>query len=82
MKKELRQVPYGEPSFVDLRELGYTCVDKTQFIQKLEQCGTRFPLIVRPRRFGKSHFASMLMAYYDKAAAVSSGTELKGMKVF
>ena len=69
MKQELKQVPYGEPSFVYLREAGYAYVDKTRFIQVLEQCGTRFPFIVRPRRFGKSLFANMLMAYYDKAAA-------------
>ena len=69
MKQELKQVPYGEPSFAYLREAGYAYVDKTHFIQVLEQCGTRFPFIVRPRRFGKSLFANMLMAYYDKAAA-------------
>ena len=69
MKQELKQVPYGEPSFVYLREAGYAYVDKTHFIQVLEQCGTRFPFIVRPRRFGKSLFADMLMAYYDKAAS-------------
>ena len=65
MKQELKQVPYGEPSFAYLREAGYAYVDKTHFIQVLEQCGTRFPFIVRPRRFGKSLFANMLMAYYD-----------------
>lgn len=69
MKQELKQVPYGEPSFAYLRGAGYAYVDKTHFIQVLEQCGTRFPFIVRPRRFGKSLFANMLMAYYDKAAA-------------
>ena len=69
MQQELKQVPYGEPSFAYLREAGYAYVDKTHFIQVLEQCGTRFPFIVRPRRFGKSLFANMLMAYYDKAAA-------------
>ena len=69
MKQELKQVPYGESSFAYLRGAGYAYVDKTHFIQVLEQCGTRFPFIVRPRRFGKSLFANMLMAYYDKAAA-------------
>lgn len=69
MKQELKQVPYGEPSFVYLREAGYAYVDKTRFIQALEQCASRFPFIVRPRRFGKSLFANMLIAYYDKAAA-------------
>ncbi len=69
MKQGFKQVPYGEPSWVYLREAGYAFVDKTRFIQALEQCGSRFPFIVRPRRFGKSLFANMLIAYYDKAAA-------------
>ena len=69
MKLALKQVPYGEPSWGYLREAGYAFVDKTRFIQALEQCGSRFPFIVRPRRFGKSLFANMLIAYYDKAAA-------------
>ena len=69
MKQEFKQAPYGEPSFVFLREAGYAYVDKTPFIQVLEHCGSRFPFIVRPRRFGKSLFADMLMAYYDKAGA-------------
>lgn len=69
MTAPLKQAPYGEPSFQMVRKLGYAYVDKTQFIPVLENCGTRFPFIVRPRRFGKSLFANMLMAYYDKAAA-------------
>lgn len=68
MTQAFKQVPYSEPSFEMIRALGYAYVDKTAFIQTLETCGTRFPFIVRPRRFGKSLFADMLMAYYDKAA--------------
>lgn len=70
MKQEviLKQAPYGEASFEALRELGYAYVDKTPYIAVLEKYNTRFPFIIRPRRFGKSLFANMLMAYYDKAA--------------
>ena len=69
MNHSLKNAPYGEPSFVFLREAGWAYVDKTRYIRVLEECGSRFPFIVRPRRFGKSLFADMLMAYYDKAAA-------------
>ena len=68
MTQALKLAPYGEPSFEALRKPSYAYVDKTRFIETLERCGTRFPFIVRPRRFGKSVFANMLMAYYDKAA--------------
>ena len=69
MTYSLKMASYGEPSFIHLRESGCAYVDKTKFISTLEQCGTRFPFIVRPRRFGKSVFANMLTAYYDKATA-------------
>ena len=52
--------------------------NKTRFIRALEEADTLFPLIVRPRRFGKSLFANMLMAYYDKAAAAISNVILPG----
>lgn len=38
-------------------------VDKTQFIDKLER--VQNPVFLRPRRFGKSLFCSMLQYYYD-----------------
>ena len=55
--------------FDDIRADGLAYVDKTHFIEVLEnQCG-RFPFIIRPRRFGKSTFATMLQSYYDRAEA-------------
>ena len=69
MTHALKKAPYGLASFTSLRAFGFAYVDKTKFIPVLEECGTFFPFIVRPRRFGKSVFANMLMAYYDRAAA-------------
>lgn len=80
MKQEvsLRQVPYGEASFEILRSLDYAYVDKTSYIALLEKYYSRFPFIVRPRRFGKSLFANMLMAYYDRAALPQFKKNFKG----
>jgi hypothetical protein len=39
-------------------------VDKTMYIEKMEQEGN-FLFLIRPRRFGKSIFLSMLRCYYD-----------------
>lgn len=62
-------VPYGMQVFDDIRADGLAYVDKTHFIEILEtQCG-RFPFIVRPRRFGKSTFTTMLQSYYDRVEA-------------
>ena len=44
-------------------------MDKTAFIERLEQGGVKHPFIVRPRRFGKTLFTSMLKAYYDVASS-------------
>lgn len=45
-------------AFDDIRADGLAYVDKTHFIEVLEnRCG-RFPFIIRPRRFGKSTFAT------------------------
>lgn len=43
-------------------------VDKTKFIEVLEkESGTLYPFIVRPHRFGKTLFTSVLQAYYDRS---------------
>lgn len=74
----LKQVPYGEASFTYLRQAGWAYVDKTPFIRTLEESGSRFHVLIRPRRFGKSLFANMLAAYYDKAAADDFETNFAG----
>ncbi len=66
---QLKPTPYGDTNFPDIRVQGCAYVDKTRFIEELEQCGVRFPFLVRPRRFGKTLTTSMLRAYYDEAVA-------------
>ena len=63
MKGNLK-IPYGVADFKRLRNEGYYYIDKTGYIPLLEQAGA-FLFLVRPRRFGKSLFASMLRCYYD-----------------
>ena len=66
-KKQLFKIPYGESNFEFIRTKSYIYVDKTYFIPQLE--GTTKLIHLRPRRFGKSLFVSMLEAYYDVARA-------------
>ena len=63
MKDNLK-IPYGVADFKSVRNEGLYYVDKTSYIRALEDAG-RFLFFVRPRRFGKSLFASMLRCYYD-----------------
>ena len=66
--EEIKQVPYGVSDFVTVREQNLYYVDKTMYLSLLEQ-QPRNLFYIRPRRFGKSLFISMMQAYYDKAMA-------------
>ena len=61
-------IPYGMMNFVAIREDNYYYVDKTRFIEKIEN-SNRYFFFFRPRRFGKSLTMSMLHHYYDINAA-------------
>ena len=60
----VKRLPYGISDFTDLRRKGCYYADKTQYIPTMEAAGD-FLFLIRPRRFGKSIFLSMLAAYYD-----------------
>ncbi|WP_455669311.1 ATP-binding protein [Phocaeicola sp.] len=66
--EEIKQVPYGVSDFMTVRERNLYYVDKTMYLFLLEQQPDNL-FYIRPRRFGKSLFISMLQAYYDKAMA-------------
>ena len=63
MKANLK-IPYGVSDFKRVISEGYYYIDKSAYIRTLEEAGS-FLFFVRPRRFGKSLFASMLRCYYD-----------------
>ncbi|WP_425447946.1 AAA family ATPase [Dethiothermospora halolimnae] len=59
------RIPYGISDFKTLREQGYLYVDKTKYIEMLEDYDSKYMFFIRPRRFGKSLFLSTLSYYYD-----------------
>ena len=62
----MRQIPYGEANFEEIINNNAIYVDKTMYIEKLEESIDRKKSIyLKPRRFGKSLFTSMLTAYYS-----------------
>ena len=63
---QVKQVPYGVADFATVIEQNLYYVDKTMFIPELEK-QPRNLFFIRPRRFGKSIFLSMLYSYYDCA---------------
>ncbi len=58
------KIPYGIMDFRRLRREGYYYVDKTEYLAQMEARDS-FVFFVRPRRFGKSLFISMMESYYD-----------------
>ena len=73
------RIPYGEANFKRIRVNGWLYVDKTRFVHALED--ERYVFLIRPRRFGKSCWVSLLDNYYDRTRAdafeaVFGGTHL------
>jgi hypothetical protein len=59
-----KKLPYGQCDFIKLMERGYAYVDKTRFIELLENENNTYQFLIRPRRFGKSLFLSVMENYY------------------
>ena len=59
-----KRIPYGMQNFEDMRKRDCYYVDKTPFIEDIEDSNMYF-FFIRPRRFGKSLTLSMLENYYD-----------------
>ncbi|MCP5105319.1 MAG: AAA family ATPase, partial [bacterium] len=59
------RLPYGIMNYKRIRDERRLYVDKTRFIELLEKEDNPYPFFIRPRRFGKSLFLSLLEYYYD-----------------
>ena len=59
-----KRIPYGMQNFEDVIKEDCYYVDKTPFIEEIEESNKYF-FFIRPRRFGKSITLSMLENYYD-----------------
>ncbi len=59
-----KRIPYGIMDFTRMKGDNCYYVDKTRFIEEIEQANSYF-FYIRPRRFGKSLTLSMLRHYYD-----------------
>ena len=73
------RIPYGEADIRRIRLRGWLYVDKTRFLRRLED--ESYALLIRPRRFGKSLWVSVLENYYDRTRAdewhaVFDGTDI------
>lgn len=68
------KLPYGISNFHTVRNEGYYYIDRTACLPVLESSGKQL-VFLRPRRFGKSLFLSMLAYYYD----IHQAEQFKGL---
>ena len=62
--KKIKRIPYGVANYALLVQENFYYVDKTAFLPIVEEAGN-YLFFIRPRRFGKSLFLSVMEAYYD-----------------
>ncbi len=65
MARLVNAYPVGIQTFENIREDQYLYVDKTQYIVDFMQKKMKYVFLSRPRRFGKSLFASTLKCYFE-----------------
>ena len=74
------KVPYGEVDFKRIRTEGYIYIDKTMYIEKLEQ--NKKIIYTHPRRFGKSMLLNMLYYYYSLDKTNEFETLFNGLYIY
>ncbi|MCP5102941.1 MAG: AAA family ATPase [bacterium] len=62
--KKIKKIPYGVSDFEAIKTDNGYYVDKTGYLSKIEEAG-KYLFFIRPRRFGKSLFLSVIETYYD-----------------
>ena len=61
----IKKLPYGISNYEELIRDNYYYVDKTKYIEMLENLAEKRIMFLRPRKFGKTLFTSTLENYYD-----------------
>ncbi|MDR3171863.1 MAG: AAA family ATPase, partial [Treponema sp.] len=75
------KLPVGISNFEELITEGYLYVDKTRYIELLEDESNPYQLFIRPRKFGKSLFFTTLSCYYDRNYADRFDTLFKQLYI-
>lgn len=61
----MKKLPEGISNYETIINDNYYYVDKTKYIEILENLNNHNIIFLRPRKFGKSLFTSVLENYYD-----------------
>ncbi|MCI5637666.1 MAG: AAA family ATPase, partial [Succinivibrio sp.] len=74
-------IPYGDASFETFNKENVAFVDKTEYINILDKLNTKYPILLRPRSFGKTTFVKMLLCFYDISYKDKYDEIFKGTKI-
>ena len=74
----VNKYPVGIQTFEKIREGNYLYIDKTKYIVDFLTKGMTYVFLSRPRRFGKSLFASTLQAYFEGRKELFEGLAIVG----
>ena len=77
----MKKIPYGICNYRKLQEEGYVYIDKTSYLERLENVGSTL-VYLRPGRFGKTLFTSMMYYYYDIKSKSLFDTLFKNTDVY
>ena len=61
----MKKIPIGVENFKEIINNNYYYVDKTKFIEKILNDGSKIKLFTRPRRFGKTLNMSTIKHFFD-----------------
>ena len=76
------RIPVGKTNYNAIRRGNYAYADKTHWLPIFENLYSSYPFIIRPRRFGKSVFLSMIESYYDCAQAEQFEENFRGTYIY
>ncbi len=77
MEEQVRPYyPIGIQTFSDIIREDYLYVDKTDFVYKMTHEDSKYILLTRPRRFGKSLLVTTLKAYFEGKKDLFKGLKI------
>ncbi len=61
----MKKIPYGIQTIDEIVSEDYFFIDKSKFIEKIENIDEKYVVFLRPRKFGKSLWINIMETYYD-----------------
>ena len=77
---ERRRYPVGNADFPEIRQQGFTYIDKTDYVYRMTHSDYKYVFLSRPRRFGKSLLTSTLKCYFEGRKELFTGLVIESLE--